>query len=353
MSRHSSASTSVEFVNVKRHRDALQSLSLATLGLLEPKALAESALAKILGVLNGERAYIYLCDDDQKLVLFSSRHVDGQVALSDDDLSRTVLMEAYTNNAPLVVNGLEEGASLGSKSAMFHNLKSIIASPLQIGDKCLGVIYINSRLARGMFANEDIGTILQSMAGHVTVSIESARLAQAELKKHDLEKDLEITAAVQALFMPTQPHQSSALFRSRAYYSPATVCGGDWWWHETLDCGREIFFLGDVTGHGTGPAMVTAAVSSFRNMIVDLMPDAYGNIKEMMGHLDRSLTKLFRTEYLSCLMVLDYDVATGVLKVYNAGCPPLFVHRSNQKYEIVHISGNPLGLGTCEMEKAK
>jgi len=78
-----------------------------------------------------------------------------------------------------VIAGTEEGAALGSQSAVQHDLRSILAAPLMLEGRLLGVVYLDSRLARGIFTADDV-EILAAISNHIAISLETARAAQLE-----------------------------------------------------------------------------------------------------------------------------------------------------------------------------
>jgi diguanylate cyclase (GGDEF)-like protein len=94
--------------------------------------------------------------------------------------SSTVVDRVVATREPMVLTGTEEGAALGSESAVTHGLRSILVAPLQIEDRLLGVVYLDSRLAKGIFTRDDV-EILSAITSNVAFALETARLAEMEL----------------------------------------------------------------------------------------------------------------------------------------------------------------------------
>ena len=84
--------------------------------------------------------------------------------------SVTLVDRVWHSREPLVVTGTEEGAALGSTSIAAHGLRSIMAAPLRLEDRMLGVVYLDSRVAQGIFTDEDAG-ILMAITNHVAIAI--------------------------------------------------------------------------------------------------------------------------------------------------------------------------------------
>src|SRR5206468_2807038 len=114
----------------------------------------------------------------------------------------------------------DEGEVLGSKSAVAHNLRSIIAAPLLLRDAALGVVYLDSRLAKGIFTRDDV-SVLGAICNHVAIAFETSRIANVELEKKAFEKDIALAATVQTLFLPKSDTLRDEHVSLSGYYLPA------------------------------------------------------------------------------------------------------------------------------------
>jgi len=61
-----------------------------------------------------------------------------------------------------------------------HDLRSVVAAPLVVHDRLTGVIYLDNRLARGVFTDDDV-EILLALGSHIAIAFETARAAQLEI----------------------------------------------------------------------------------------------------------------------------------------------------------------------------
>src|SRR5690606_2801400 len=91
---------------------------------------------------------------------------------------------------------------------------------------------------------------------------ERLRRVEREGRLALVEQELQLTGAVQSGFLPDNNEISTGNAQIVGFYKPADTCSGDWWWHAQLGPTRHLVMVGDVTGHGPGPAMVTAAVAT-------------------------------------------------------------------------------------------
>ncbi|MGZ3709209.1 MAG: PP2C family protein-serine/threonine phosphatase, partial [Bdellovibrionota bacterium] len=225
-------------------------------------------------------------------------------------------------------------------SAVAHGLRSIMAAPLMLRERFLGVIYLDSRVARGIFTEEDVA-ILRALGNYIAIAMESARAATLEVEKRELAKDLEITGAIQTLFIPHRDLIDEERFGLAASYQPATQSGGDWWWYEPAAQGARRIFVGDVTGHGAGAAMMTGTIASSYTTLQALA--AGTDPKRVLEVMSEALRKISAGKYWMTMSALEMDPAAKSFQWWNAGGPPLFVLKRDGKVENHSETGAPLG----------
>ncbi|GIF12993.1 hypothetical protein Ate01nite_30250 [Actinoplanes teichomyceticus] len=162
-----------------RRLEALQQVSTAAATVLEPQQLARVALDETLRILGAERALFFLLDEAGEPVRFAGRDASGDLT---DTISygATLVRRVAETGEPVVVTGTDQGAALGSRSAVVHGLRSILVAPVQFKGRLIGVVYLDSRLARGIFTDDDVA-VLTAVSSHVAVSLETARAAQLHL----------------------------------------------------------------------------------------------------------------------------------------------------------------------------
>ncbi|MEW6278625.1 MAG: diguanylate cyclase [Candidatus Eremiobacterota bacterium] len=171
--------SSTEGVKIQRYLDALLRLSSASTRILDVAEQARASLDESIRVFGAERAFLFLRQPDG-LAFYAGRNARGDDLAEVTAYSTTVVEQVRASREPLVVSGSEDRAILASASAIAHDLRSLMAAPLLHRDQVTGVVYLDNRVARGIFTHED-GQILAAMANHIAIAIETARAGQLEL----------------------------------------------------------------------------------------------------------------------------------------------------------------------------
>jgi ligand-binding sensor domain-containing protein len=170
---------------------------------------------------------------------------------------------------------------------------------------------------------------------------QKVRRVEREGRLAVVERDLELSGAVQSGFLPAYNEIHSARLQLYGFYRAADACSGDWWWHETLG-GRHVVLVGDVTGHGPGPAMVTAAVATaFR--ILTATGVGLVDVKQALDLLNRVVLDVAKGKYHMTMAALELDETTGRWVLYSAGAPPILMLDHTGKHKVLFAPGAPLG----------
>ena len=173
-------SSSTEQLKLERQLDALMQLGLASVKVTDPEQQASVALDEIVRLLGAERASLFLFEEESEtLRLVATRGTGAADTLRLSAYSSKVVNEVWDSGLPVVVSGSEDAEILGSVSAIMYDLRSIMAAPLRVRDLTIGVLYLDTRIARGMFTRQDID-ILVVMANHIAITLETARAARLE-----------------------------------------------------------------------------------------------------------------------------------------------------------------------------
>ncbi len=201
-----------------------------------------------------------------------------------------------------------------------------------------GALYVDSRVTRHEFTARDLA-LFSALTQHVDVALENARLHEESLEKARLTRSLEIATEIQAGLMPSAPPVVPG-FDLHGWFRPAEHATGDFYDFVRLGDGRHAFVVGDVTGHGIGPALVTATAQAGLRSYLRILNDPAQVISLLNADLaERMDDGMFLTLFLG---VVGED---GRLEYVNAGgTPPLLWRHETQSIQELESTGPALGL---------
>ncbi|MDQ3334981.1 MAG: SpoIIE family protein phosphatase [Myxococcota bacterium] len=153
----------------------------------------------------------------------------------------------------------------------------------------------------------------------------------------ELEREIELTSAVQEGFFPTAPSVRDGNIRLEGYYRAATQCSGDWWWYEAR-ADSYLIVVGDVTGHGAGSAMVTAAAAACFRSVGHKVSDL-----ERLMEMNEEVLRVSRGQYHMTLTAVTLDTRTGAFLIRSAGGVPVFSLPPTGRTKVHMCPGMPLG----------
>ena len=346
-SRASSARKSVSSMVNSRQLAAILHLSRAFATVVDPDQQMEVALDEIIKLTGADRALLFMNQEHSaEPLLKHARNSQGHSIRDLTDYSRTVVERVRTDLLPIVTSGTENSTLDVAQSIMVNDLRSIMAVPLMIRERQAGVIYLDSRIARGIFSEDEI-EVLVAMSNYVATAIETMAATKLEMERQSLERDLELTTTVQGLLLPTSTSINDSSLRLRGYYRPTQHCGGDWWGYEKSAKGKYVIGVADVTGHGPGPAMITAVISTifqnYQSICAEVAPGKTPNPTELIAAINRSLCGLGDGGYWATMAMLEYEPETRRLNVWSAGAPPIMHISQSGKYTSFLTLGSPLG----------
>jgi diguanylate cyclase (GGDEF)-like protein len=160
---------------------AIEQVGLAASTVLDPDALAAIALDETVRILGAERAFLFLAEESgQRLVPHGGRDHHGNDLHELVDYSASTVEHVRSTRQPIAVTGADNDGAPLAASIERHGLRSILVAPVQLDGRLLGVVYLDSRVAKGIFTLDDVG-VLVAITNHIAVTLETTRSAQLEM----------------------------------------------------------------------------------------------------------------------------------------------------------------------------
>ncbi|RVU46694.1 GAF domain-containing protein [Lujinxingia sediminis] len=200
MTRSSTATrgsfTSTDYLTSRMQQqfDALLRIHQVLSDLGTPQTKLNQVLDELIAIFGAERGFFFHVDpdDERRLLLEATRHADNRLkdaalplndAVDALELAHTswadgIVQQVFATQRPLVVHNVREGARW-DQEAFDDHLRSAIAVPMISRAQTRGVVYLDSTLSEGVFAQSDIRT-LQGLTNSLAVLLEAARTTRLE-----------------------------------------------------------------------------------------------------------------------------------------------------------------------------
>jgi PAS domain S-box-containing protein len=181
------------------------------------------------------------------------------------------------------------------------------------------------------------GDVLTRYDGLVE-DITERRIAEQKLR----ESESEILAAqeIQHHLLPSGPPDLPGFEIAGAAFA-AAFAGGDYYDYLPMRDGSLLLVIGDVSGHGLGPAMVMALAYAHLRSLVQTETD----LSKIARQLNLFLAN--ETDHFITMLMVKLDPATGSLVYVNAGHPAGYVlDRGRRVKTRLESSAFPLGILT-------
>jgi serine/threonine-protein kinase PknK len=147
--------------------------------------LLEMILDTVIELTDAERGFLLLEGEDGELQIKVARNIDQQTLETEElALSRSIARQAATGSEPVVtIDAAGDARFREAMSVSDLHLRSVLAVPLVIKGRPAGTIYVDHRLRKGAFDQDDVRLVLD-FAEQAAIALENARLL-AELRRRE------------------------------------------------------------------------------------------------------------------------------------------------------------------------
>lgn len=281
-------------------------------------------------VTGAERGLLVMDDGTGQLTVRVARTKQGENLAHDVRFSTTIAKRVIDEVQAIkaTVQSDSEALELG-KSVFDLKLRAVMCVPLaqppdkNSGDKPRpqGVLYVDSKAATRQFKQRDLA-LFAALAHHISIAIGNAKLQHHLIQKMRMEEHLELASAIQRDLMPPVPNWDGG-FELHGWYRPAERAAGDFYDFVKAKNGGLATVVGDVTGHGIGPALITAAAQATLKAYLKLVDDLGQALTLLNGDLSERIDDgRFLTLYVGLL------TPDGRVEVVNAGHQPPLLWRA-------------------------
>lgn len=195
------------------------------------------------------------------------------------------------------------------------------------------LVYAGLILVAGIIA----AMVARQIRGYVRAALREAKL-ESELQQ--INHDLDIARSIQQDLLPTSPPELEH-FEIAGWNQPANQTGGDYFDWQLLPDGQLAISVGDATGHGIGPALVSALCRAYARASF-LANHGQDRVLERLNSL---LANDLADDRFVTFAVIFLNPENSEIKVLSAGHGPiLWYRRAMNKWENFEAQGIPLGM---------
>jgi len=313
---------------------ALQALVRAGLELSQNRPLAELfpvILDLSIQAVGAQRGVLMLLEGEK---LTAKAHKGEGFRISTAVRDR-VLQE---KSSILVRDAQLDDAFRGRMSIVEQKVHTMMAVPLQVKDRTIGLIYVDSPFVLREFTKDDL-SLLTVMSNVAATRIENVRLAEIEEQDRLIKRDLSQAAEIQGQMLPASAPQIPGLDLA-GFNVPCRTVGGDYYDFFSYPQGRVGLALGDVSGKGMPASLMMMALHAR----VQVLAEDTADLASFMTRLNKTTCANCPSNRFITFFFTVLDSVTGELRFANAGHNPPIVMRASGEAEMLEMGGPVLGI---------
>jgi serine phosphatase RsbU (regulator of sigma subunit) len=287
-----------------------------------------------------ERGMLLLLQEDGELKVRTARDRRGRDLAANPVLSRSVPEKVLHDKQPVVQRVTGEGEVLDlTHSVATMRLRQVMCAPVSARGRTLGVLYMDSTLGGPAVTHADLW-LFYAQAGLMGMAIENNRLFHETLQAREMSHQLRVARDIQKRLLPGSPAHYGPT-ELAGVSEPSSRVGGDYFDYFPVDAGRVGLCVGDVSGHGIGPALVMSNVRAHLRGLLQTRRSLGG----LYGLLNRALCNELTEGMFVSLFVGVFDSAKMTLEFQNAGhTAPLLYRPSDDSFRTIPPTAPALGL---------
>jgi sigma-B regulation protein RsbU (phosphoserine phosphatase) len=181
--------------------------------------------------------------------------------------------------------------------------------------------------------------VFQALGGLIGLAVETARLVAQKQEQERLKRELLVAQQIQQRLLPSDLPQPEGYDLAGMNW-PCDETSGDYYDVIPYGDGRLALVIGDVSGHGLGPALIMATTRALLRSSLISNPEPLAAICGMNTYLERDIPdNAFMSFFLASL-----DPESGNLEYVSAGHnPPLLRDAAGEVSELAR-TGPVLGV---------
>ncbi len=333
----------IDAAELQRQNRVLAILSKAASELVVHRPLGELfdlVLELLLEAVTAERGAILLLEPGGPVIKASrSRHGGDALNRVSRSIARRVIEERVSLLLP---NVLEDARFRSEDSILASGIRTAMCAPLWVSaagegrDSVIGLVYVDSIQHAHSFTEDDL-RVLTALANVAAAKIENVRLLEESLEKRRMEEDMRMAAEIQTGLLPSSAPRIPG-WDLAGSNQPCRTVGGDYY-DFAVERGRLLLALGDVSGKGTGAALLmTVLRAAVRAHWME------PSLSDAVSRINRTVCQNVPSSKYVTFFLASLDPTTGRLEYVNAGHNPPILVRAGGEVETLTFGGLVLGI---------
>ena len=305
------------------------------------KETLDQVASLVFEAVPAERCVIMLRDEDaaDEMRIMVARMRGQEGTIDEVRISHSVMAEVLRNGRSVLTANAQQDPRFATQTVMLQGIRSVLAVPLCVDERnVFGLIYADSPTYETTFTEEHLN-ILTTLASVAAIRVENATLLEERLERERMERELELATEIQQRFQPSGPPEIAG-YEFLGFSFSCYEIGGDYYDFIGTNDGKMVAALGDVSGKGTGAALLMSSLHAAIHGQISAQNPLYETVRSV----NRYLAENTPANRFVTLFIGELDPETGKMNYINAGHnPPLFA-RADGSVTSLESGGLPLGL---------
>ncbi len=301
--------------------DSLQEVSTAD----DPTTLLDAMVDRAVKTVGAERGLLFVADEEGRPVLRVGRDAKGNDLPRSVAFSTQVVTSVFGGGDSICQKTDDSGDFDPSQSMLNLAIRAVMCVPLMAQEERLGVMYVDQRASTLSFDKADL-RFFQAFADIMAIAWMNRRRMEQAVEQKRLEQDLDIARTIQTNLLPEKPLRVDG-YSLVGRVIPADATGGDYFdFFKTRD-DHLAMAVGDVSGHGSGAALVMAAARAY----VRSFSQFESSPGIVMRRVNRHLAEDTQDHVFMSMFLCILDPNTREFHYVNAGHPgPILMHANGE-----------------------